>query len=340
MSFLPLNSGTDFIVNSEAITATLWSGTVPTLATYFTSSTQEASSAGNYYLNVYQTASSETTAEVQFAIAYANKQGSGSALYNSAVGGNSYSRTIYGQYRTLVLGDENADFNFGGVTQSDFYVLSIDRTRYKEKLFPGTFNLQLSGSGITLELTDDSKDIASVNFNDAGRVFQIVSGSNGNAYAGNGYTDTSGSYGLFLPDIGTIILNAPALDLSAANGGIALNTTRSFDGDTGVNNTRLFTHISGAASFSLNSEETISSNFAFIKVPNSEMNYSENPSFISSSTGEILYLDEGFNFNPRTYATTVGLYNPNNELLAVAKLSRPIPKDFTKELAIRIKLDF
>ena len=340
MSFLPLNPGTDFIVNSEAITATLWSGTVPTLATYSTSSTQEASSAGNYYLNVYQTASSLSISEVQFAIAYANKQGSGSALYNGAVGGNSYTRTLYGQYRTLVLGDENADFNFGGVTQSDFYVINVERARYKEKLFPGTFNLQLSGSGRTLELTDDSKDIASVNFNDAGRVFQICSGSNGNAYSGNGYTDASGSYGYFLPDIGTIILNAAALDLSAANGGIGLATTRSFNGDTGTNNSRFFNHISGAASFSLNSEETISSNFAFIKVPNSEMNYSENPSFISSSTGEILYLDEGFNFNPRTYATTVGLYNPNNELLAVAKLSRPIPKDFTKELAIRIKLDF
>lgn len=340
MSFLPLNSGTDFIINSEAITATLWSGTVPILSTYFTSSTQEASSAGNYYLNVYQTASSLSISEVQFAIAYGNKYGSGSALFNSSVEGNSYSRTIYGQYRTLVLGDENADFNFGGVTQDDFYVLSIDRTRYKEKLLPGTFNLQLSGSGITLELTDDSNDISSVSFNDAGRVFQIVSGSNGSAYIGNGYTDTSGSYGLFLPDIGTIILNAAALDLSAVNGGITLATTRSFNGDTGVNNAKLYTHISGAASFALNSEETISSNYAFIKVPNSEMNYSENPSFISSSTGEILYLNEGFNFNPRTYVTTVGLYNPNNELLAVAKLSRPIPKDFTKELAIRIKLDY
>ncbi len=244
MSFLPLNPGTDFIVNSEAITATLWSGTVPTLATYFTSSTQEASSAGNYYLNVYQTASSYTISEVQFAIAYANKQGSGSALYNGAVGGNSFTRTLYGQYRTLVLGDENADFNFGGVTQSDFYVINVERARYKEKLFPGTFNLHLSGSGRTLKLTDDSKDIASVNFNDAGRVFQIVSGSNGNAYVGNGYTGASGSYGLFLPDIGTIILNAAALDLSAANGGIGLNTITASNGNTGVNNRKFFNHIS------------------------------------------------------------------------------------------------
>jgi hypothetical protein len=340
MSFLPLNPGTDFIVNSEAITATLWSGTTPVLATFFTSSTQEASSAGNYYLNVYQTASSDPTSEVQFAVTYGNKYGSGSAFYNDAVTGASYTRTIYGQYRTLVLGDENADFNFGGITQDDFYVLSIDRTRYKEKLLTGTFNLYLSGSGGTLKLTDNSQDISSVTFNDAGRVYQIVSGSNGASYSGTGYTANSGSYGYFLPDIATIILNARALDLSFADGGISLGTDRTSNDNTGVNNTKLFKAISGSANFQLNSEETITSNYAFIRVPNSELNYSENPSFISSSTGEIIYLNQGFNFNPRTYPTTVGLYNDNNDLLAVAKLSRPIPKDFTKELSLRIKLDF
>jgi hypothetical protein len=36
----------------------------------------------------------------------------------------------------------------------------------------------------------------------------------------------------------------------------------------------------------------------------------------------------------------VGLYNDNNELLAVAKMSKALPKDFTKEALIRVKLDF
>jgi hypothetical protein len=44
--------------------------------------------------------------------------------------------------------------------------------------------------------------------------------------------------------------------------------------------------------------------------------------------------------NPQTYITTVGLYNDNNELLGVAKLSKPLPKDFTKEALVRVKLDF
>jgi hypothetical protein len=38
--------------------------------------------------------------------------------------------------------------------------------------------------------------------------------------------------------------------------------------------------------------------------------------------------------------TTVGMYNDNNELLAVAKMSKPLVKDFTKEALIRVKLDF
>ena len=44
--------------------------------------------------------------------------------------------------------------------------------------------------------------------------------------------------------------------------------------------------------------------------------------------------------SPQSYITAVGLYNNNLDLLAVAKLSRPLLKDFTKEALIRIKLDY
>jgi hypothetical protein len=43
---------------------------------------------------------------------------------------------------------------------------------------------------------------------------------------------------------------------------------------------------------------------------------------------------------PQSYITTVGMYNDTNDLLAVAKLSRPLLKDFTKEALVRIKLDY
>ncbi len=60
---------------------------------------------------------------------------------------------------------------------------------------------------------------------------------------------------------------------------------------------------------------------------------------LSGSNNDTLYdFATGSYFQP--YITTVGLYNDTNQLLAVAKLSRPLPKDFTKEALIRVKLDF
>jgi len=334
----------DFVVSSDSISATLWSGGTPTLTTFFTSSTQEAGSSGNYYLNVYQTDSTDPNAAIQFAVAYGNKDGSGSTYYNSAVTGVSPTKTIYGQYRTLILGDENASFIFGNQSSSDFWALSIDRARYKETIFPGSLTLELSGSLGTIFLTDDSQVVASTTFTDAGRVYNLISGSAGSkvtttATTADGWSLNSGSYGWLLPDIGTIILNPVALSGSLAAGGIGLNVSRSLNAP-GLNNRRIFQAISAstAATFKLNSQETISSDYIFIRARNAEFNYTENPSFISGSTGEVVY-DE-FILNPQTYITTVGLYNDTNDLVAVAKMSRPLLKDFTKEALVRIKLDF
>ena len=44
--------------------------------------------------------------------------------------------------------------------------------------------------------------------------------------------------------------------------------------------------------------------------------------------------------DPKTYITSVGLYNNANELLAIAKLSRPILKSRAREALIKVKLDF
>jgi len=57
-----------------------------------------------------------------------------------------------------------------------------------------------------------------------------------------------------------------------------------------------------------------------------------------SGSGELVY--STLINNPQTYMTTVGLYNDNNDLVAVAKMSKPLVKDFTKEALIRVKLNW
>ena len=341
----------DLVISNDAVTAAAWSNNTPTLTSFYTSSVQVVSSTSEYYFNVYQTSSTDSTAAIQFSIAYCDSVGSGSTFLNSLVTGSSPTKTNYGQYRTLVLGDENASFIFGNQTASYFYVVNIERTRFKESLLPGTMTLSLSGSGGIVSLTDDSTLGNAAVFTDAGRRYNLVSGSAGTIYTGvtgsggTGWSANSGSYGWFLPDIGTILLNSKALAEPAISGGIAFG----YSGSTGDSGSQvptvtpmasMYKAISGstAASFTANSQENITADYIFVRPRSSEFNYSENPSFISGSTGEVLY--SSFINSPTTYITTVGLYNDSNELLAVAKLSRPLQKDFTKEALVRVKLDF
>ena len=330
----------DFLVSADAVSSTVWSGNSPEL-TEFYYSTAQFQQAGDYYLSIYQTSSTDPSAEVQFDIAYGNEFGSGSLVYNTSVPGVSPASTIYGQYRSLVLEDENSQFSFGNVTGSYFYAINVSRARYKEKLLPGSLNLVLRSGSNILYLTDNSQDVALPTYYGTQRAYQVVSGSDGSAYdistGGNGYTPASGSYGLFLPDISTILLNGKALDLTGANGGIDLKTNLTPNTD-GQNVLKLYTALVSGSSFELNSEETITSDFVFVRSRNAEFNYSTNPSFISGSTGEVIY--PYFINSPQVYPTTVGLYNDANELLAVAKLSRPLQKNFTKEALVRVKLDF
>jgi hypothetical protein len=329
----------DFLVSADAVSSTVWSGNSPELTEYYYS-TAQFQTAGDYYLSIYQTSSTNPGAEVQFDIAFGDFNGSGSLWYNTNVSGSSPSKTIYGQYRSLVLEDENSKFKFGEVEQDYFYAINVSRARYKEKLLPGSLNLILTSGSNTLYLTDNSQDVALPTYYGTQRAYQVVSGSNGSAYnistGGNGYTSTSGSYGLFLPDISTILLNGKALDLAGPDG-ITLNTNLSTNTD-GQNSLKLYAALVSGSSFELNSEETITSDFVFVRSRNAEFNYSTNPSFISGSTGEVIY--PYFINNPQVYPTTVGLYNDANELLAVAKLSRPLQKNFTKEALVRVKLDF
>jgi len=350
MSFKRLEAD-DFVVSSDAISATAWTTNLPTLNAFYTSSVQVNGSSGDYYVNVFDTAA---TSSVQFAIAYGNAYGSGSSVYNPAVDGLSPTSTIFGQWQDLVIGDENTLFQFGAISSSEFFALPIERQCYKEAIFLGSLSLRISGSGASVTLTDNSAYVTTTMFNEAGRVFQLISGSQGVRYTGSattsdGFSANSGSYGLLLPDIGTIILNPLALAAPPISGGISFTYSGSaYSGSLTYNsntsaNAQLFKAISGsisgvAPSFTLNSQETITSDYVFIRPRSSEFNYSENPSFISGSTGEVLYSQ--FVNNPQVYITTIGLYNDTNDLLAVAKLSRPLLKDFTKEALVRVKLDF
>jgi len=187
----------DQVVDSEAVVRGLWSGDLYTLASFFT-----ASSNTEYYLNVYNSA---TTESLQFAIQYGNLQGSGSTPINSLVPGATPTRIVYGEYRNLVYGTENNNFVFNGsVSASGIYAINIARSRYKESLQPGSLELKLSGS---ITLIDDSTTTNLSRFIGENRYYNIISGS-----IASGSFSTATNYGFFFPDMGLLILDSGSLE--------------------------------------------------------------------------------------------------------------------------------
>jgi len=331
MSFSRYNPE-DSVISSETVVRGLWSGDNNTISTFFTASTYT-----EYYLDVYNNCELCSGSSVQFSIQYGNINGSGSKLINSAVTGASPSRIVYGEYRNLVYGTEDTFFSFDNYasTGSDIFVINVARGRYKEALLPGSFNLTLTSGSSTLRLTDDSGTTNLTRFIGENRVFYVISGSNGTGFNN---AASSSYYGMMFPDLNIVILNAK----SGSATSVIPYVTSSIGLPTGTaavsnNHAVLYRSIVSGSSFQLKSEETVSSRYFFTRVKNGDFNYTTNPSIIDAN-GNLLYTT--LINNPQTYVTTVGMYNDNNELLAVAKLSRPLTKDFTKEALIRIKLDY
>ena len=322
----------DIVVSSDSITSPAWSNNAVTLTSFFTKGSQTGGNSGEYYHNVYNADPAiDTTAEIQFSIAYGHRTGFGTVRYNSSVPNKSPSSTVYGQFRTLINGDEDTDFTFlnnGTVeTPDSVFFISVERARFKEKILPGSLLLKLNST----HLTDNGLVATTDTFTDAGRVYSLFSCNSTKVIDA-----TNIEYGKIYPDIGVIVLNGDKLATIPAIAAINVTDGPSTPPST-ANITLLFNSLNTGAIFTLRSEETLSSNYVFVRARNSEFNYSSNPSNITGS-GELRH--DVMIDTPQAYLTSVGLYNDNNDLIAISKLSSPLLKDFTKEALIRIKLDY
>ena len=360
----------DVRVQTNKLTTSTWSDNTNNLQSVFTSSQQTFSSPTSSkwnYLNVYDKCPDSSfytdqgitdvsnDAEIQLALTYGNRLGSGSPDFTNDTGSFGYgaSRAVYGQYRQLVYGQETQNFTFGTHVPEDIYVINVNRSRYKNNLSLSTLSLYLSGSspaGVNnekriTELTDDSvTSNGQAIITNIGRQFNVVSGSNGVAVGGVvKQIGGSASFGLYYPDAGLILLNPDAFDSGSDDGTEDIypqlypGRNQGLSTNTDNNPERLYHAISGGGHFIIDSEETITSQYYFVRAKNFEYNYTTNPTF-QDEKGNVQFTS--MINNPRTYITTVGLYNDNNDLLAVAKMSQPIAKDPTKEALFRIKLDF
>ena len=320
----------------------MWSSGANTLTSgMFLTQSAQSQSTGNYYFDVYKTSpATDSEAEVQFSLAYGHLHGSGSKGTVGAATGNRASAAIHAQLVNLVLPPNTDRFTYANSTTSKhFFVISLKRARMREKMDPGNWELHLSGSlkkaGNNIRLIDDSGATTNPQSGIGGRVFNVVTGS---ISTGTAVIETSavnnpgGGFGLFYPDLGLIVLNADIVNASCS---ISVTETSNV---INTNILEFYKSVRDGAYFQARREEKLSSTHYFVRAGNKEFNFSNNPTFFTASTGD--FTQPTFFKDPKVYITTVGLFNDSNELLAVAKLSQPVLKSYSREALIKVKLDF
>ena len=279
----------------------------------------------------------------------------------------------------MLLAPNDKKFTINGVDTDHIYILNFNRARMREKLDPGNFELTLAvlsgsnynaggallneqnnvaaldqhtgsnvlvdGSGRYLQIIDDSST-APATVGESGQIYNLISGSlDGGTTIFNSTSPTY--YGLLYPQHGVAILNADVLDNNGTIFPGAGFGTVTGSQVQGKNYLKLFTSLSSSNMLTGNtvnggiqarSSEQVKSTYYFVRVKNAEYNYSNNPSFVTGSLGELAF--STFVDDPQVYVTTVGMFNERREMLAVAKLSQPLLKNFTREALIKVKLDF
>ncbi len=351
-TFSKFDQVNDVIKNqTEVVTGGLWSDNLASLTTFFTASTQTTTQR-RYYVDVYQDNPANEGSAVQYSLAYGHALGSGSDSQGQL--NDSPSRAIYSQFKQLLLGPTDTRFTTAGSGSTDsIYVVNFKRNRMRERLDAGNFELPLRrvtthtanatgsvtiGSGIVTLIDDSSISTATVG--GSGKVYNIVSGS----VNGGVHNPTNPVYfGLVYPDYGTMILDGKMLDQHL---GFQTNVSSSSEGNNhfilnaSVSASALVTNptTSDPFGFIARNSEKVTSTHYFVRIKNAEYNFSNNPSYVTGSVGQLA--QSTFINDPKSYITTVGLYNDNQELLAVAKLSKPLLKSFQRESLIRVKLDF
>ena len=329
------NNIDDVVTNVvQKVSTPLWSDSTSSLSSFYTSSTQSGSAAGQYYLDVYHKEVSQQGSAVQFSVTYGHQAGSGSGV---GTNDNKPYKAIYSQFSQLLLSQGDTTWTFKDTGASPhFYALTVTRGRYKDRIDPANWELHLSGSVGTVKLIDDSGQSTTSPVTGSSRVYNIVSGT-----VADGVFNTADvhKYGYIYPDMGVFIFDAEHVSQSI---GMSHNWTGGALQYSSLINSKahedFLQQIQNGNTFTARSEEDVTSTHYFCRLHNNEYNYSNNKTWATGSDG--VPTNPGFTTDPKTYITSVGLYNDARELLAVAKLSQPLLKSFSKESVIKIKLDF
>lgn len=261
------------------------------------------------------------------------------SLSSSATSQTSKKVNIYNQMSQVLVGydtgsnlrpfDVDGNYLNTGDKHHDALFVNFSRLLVKDEIKKGSFSLTI-GTGSSY--ASPFSDTVTITDADAASVYRTNSPAGEYGILKNGTTKV----GLVYYQAGIAVLTSSVFSAGAEMDSSAKTMENLLTGSTIDAVADGMRH--RIQNISFNNTTELNSTIFFCRANHNEFNYSSNPTYLSGSK-IVVKDDEPLNL-PRSYVTTVGLYSPDNELMAVAKVSEPLRKDPTNELTLRVRLDY
>jgi hypothetical protein len=287
---------------------------------------------------------------------------------------------IYRQFASGLLGDSEQQFvaKFDSTSADDkidaALFFSFKRLFFRDKIKPDTFAMKMYKSASFTNVALAQPNILKTSESNA-RIYTDVSVDTNRVFTHGGQVgnivnaaNTSENVGLIFYDRGIVVLDvekvmsgsdvisgsirainsAGSVVLSPVVSGVFspeqklfpdLLVSASIDDIVDHVCATRFSSGSSDAAITFQNVTGINSTLVFCRAGVDEFNYSSNPSYVDEEN-LIRVIEDEETDQAFSYITSIGLYDANDNLLAVAKLSRPVKKDPTQDLTFKIRLDF
>ncbi len=279
---------------------------------------------GGYWESIYDASPTSSLSTALFDFTYGYSTGSAYNLAVTTSASQNEKIKIYRQFASVLLGDADGVFNVGSADCEECFFIMIKRGIQKDEIKKGAVGVVLKQAA------------GQCTASDAGAVTAFKQTVGGD-YAPLKYNGTGSELGQIWYNAGVIVLPA-GVAWTAATAWSGTKTLDNMQSSSSINqlNDGMRTHIE---KIDFHNQTNLYSTAFFCRATNSEFNYSSNPTFVD--TNKRIRVTSGSNIlQTRTYITSVGLYDANDNLLAVGKINKPITKSPDTECILRVRLDY
>lgn len=278
---------------------------------------------GGYWQTLYDSSPTSSLSTPLMDVSFGYATGSAFNLPATLSASQNEKVKIYRQMATVLLGDANSIFTINQASQPECFFILLKRGIQKDEIKKGATQIAYNTNGSGPQVAVDTNAVTNFKQSLGGDYAPLINGST--------------EVGQVWYNSGIIVLD-PSLMWSA---------TEPWSGTKNINESIFSSSINQlvdglrrkVTQITLHNQTNLYSTVFFCRANNSEFNYSSNPTFVDDS--KRIRVTSGSNIlQTRTYITTVGLYDANDNLLGVGKVNKPITKSPDTEAIFRMRLDY